>query len=485
MYVFTIDKSDYDEGRLNKSQISQLIRKHRSISTRIRKNIKYYEADHAIKTRIKKIKGSSNNKVVCNHAKEISDTATGYFIGNAISYTTSDDKGKEALDKLTDAFDKAEVEDVDNDIALDMSRCGVGYEYIYIKEDTTQLCSKNIEATNTFLVKDDTIEQNLLFGVYYFRFKDAITGKYRYKATVGTENYLYEMILEGDYDHTVYADEEPREHFLGGVPIIEYLNNKDGIGDYEQQISLIDAYNTLMSDRVNDKEQFVESLLVIYGAIMGDDNDEVSEAVKILRENGLLELPDSAKAEYISRAFDENGMEVLRKAIKEDIYTFSHVPNLTDENFVGNSSGVAMEYKLLGLEMITKVKERYYKKGLKRRIELYSNYLRLKAISINPTAITPVFTRALPKNLLELSQMIMNFKGTVSNETLISQIPFVDDAQTELEKLNNESEENMKKQQQIFNSGNDIPFSKGGEDEDEENDDQDKGSNSTSNNKAS
>ncbi len=334
-------------------------------------------------------------------------------------------------------------------------------------------------------MKDDTIEQNLLFGVYYFRFKDAITGKYRYKATVGTENYLYEMILEGDYDHTVYADEEPREHFLGGVPIIEYLNNKDGIGDYEQQISLIDAYNTLMSDRVNDKEQFVESLLVIYGAIMGDDNDEVSEAVKILRENGLLELPDSAKAEYISRAFDENGMEVLRKAIKEDIYTFSHVPNLTDENFVGNSSGVAMEYKLLGLEMITKVKERYYKKGLKRRIELYSNYLRLKAISINPTAITPVFTRALPKNLLELSQMIMNFKGTVSNETLISQIPFVDDAQTELEKLNNESEENMKKQQQIFNSGNDIPFSKGGEDEDEENDDQDKGSNSTSNNKAS
>lgn len=472
MYIFTIDKSDYDETQLNKAQISQLIRKHRSFSARIRKNIRYYEADHAIKTRKKKIKGSSNNKVVCNHAKEISDTATGYFIGNAIKYTTSNDQGKEALDKLTDAFDKAEVEDVDNDIALDQSRSGVGYEYVYIKENTTELCSKSIEPTNTFLVKDDTIEQNLLFGVYYFRFKDAITGKYRYKATVCTESYLYEMILEGDYDHTVYADEEPREHFLGGVPIIEYLNNKDGIGDYEQQISLIDAYNTLMSDRVNDKEQFVESLLIIYGAIMGDDNDEVSEAVKILRENGLLELPDSAKAEYISRTFDESGMEVLRKAIKEDIYTFSHVPNLTDENFVGNSSGVAMEYKLLGLEMITKIKERYYKKGLKRRIELYSNYLKLKAISVNPTAITPVFTRALPKNLLELSQMIANFKGTVSNETLISQVPFVDDAQTELEKLNKESEENMKKQQKMFNANNDIPFNK--EDEDEENNDQDK-----------
>ena len=62
-----------------------------------------------------------------------------------------------------------------------------------------------------------------------------------------------------------------------------------------------------------------------------------------------LSYASDAKAEYIARTFDESGMEVLRKAIKEDIYTFSHVPNLTDENFVGNSSGVAMEYKLLGL----------------------------------------------------------------------------------------------------------------------------------------
>ena len=436
MKNFTIDANDYDETNLNKTMIRDLIRKHSSVASKIRKNQRYYDGKHKVQGRTKKIKGSSNNKVVCNHAKDISDTATGYFLSSAISFSTSDKKMN--IDKLTDAFDLADVDDVDHDNALDMSVAGVAYEYVYVKENETTPVSKNLEPEHTFLVCDDTIEENILFGVYYYRFKDAVTGKYKYKATVGTENYIY---------------------------------------DFEQQISLIDAYNTLMSDRVNDKEQFVEALLVVYGALMGDDEEEVSEVVKILKENGLLELPLDAKAEYIARTFDESGMEVLRKAIKEDIYTFSHVPNLTDENFVGNSSGVAMEYKLLGLEMITKTKERYYKKALKQRITLYCNYLNLKAISINPTAIIPTFSRGLPKNLLELSQIITNLKGFVSQETLLNQLDFVEDAQTEIKKVDEENDKAVERQQKMFGVADNVPFNNSGGEDDEEADGEDKNKN--------
>ncbi|MBS5369192.1 MAG: phage portal protein [Coprobacillus cateniformis] len=471
MYTFTIDGETFDETNLDKMKIEKLISKHRQVSSQIRKNQRYYEADHAIKGRKKKSKRSANNKVVCNHAKDISDTATGYFMNSPISYGAydSDSGDKNSINRLTDALDKAEVDDVDSDNAHDMSVCGVAYEYVYVKEDTTDLAVRNLEPEHTFMVYDDTIEQNLLFGVYYYRFKDAITNKYCYRATVCTKNYTYQMILEcNGHDHRDVV--EPVEHHLGNVPIIEYKNNKLCIGDFEQQISLIDAYNTLTSDRVNDKEQFVEALLVIYGATMGDDNEEVSEAMKILKENGLLELAPDARAEYISRTFDENGIEILRKAIKEDIYSFSHVPNLTDENFVGNSSGVAMEYKLLGLQMITGEKEKYYKKGLKRRIELFCNFLNLKAVSINPSLVKITFTRQLPKNLNELSQMISNLSGTVSKETLIDQLPFIEDAASEIEKVKKENEENAKLQQSIFRQDYDQPFDKENEvDEDEEN----------------
>lgn len=470
MYMFTIDSTNYDETKLNLVQIEELINKHRNLIGRIKKNQRYYEADHDIKRRQKKLKTSANNRVVCNHAKDISDTATGYFMNSPISYASYDNQNKESIDKLTDAFDKADVDDVDSDNAHDMSICGVAYEYVYIKQGETEIAVRNLEPDHTFLVYDDTIEQNLLFGVYYYRYKDAITSKYCYRATVCTKNYINTMILECSGQKHQMVN-EPVPHYFGNVPIIEYRNNKLCIGDFEQQISLIDAYNKLMSDRVNDKEQFVEALLVIYGSLMGDDSEEVSEVMKILKENGLLELPADARAEYISRTFDENGMELLRKAIKEDIYTFSHVPNLTDENFVGNSSGVAMEYKLLGLQMITGEKEKYYKKGLKKRIELFCNYLNLKAIAINPNNVKITFTRKLPKNLNELAQMIADLSGKVSTETLIEQLPFVEDATSEVEKVKQENEENIKLQQEMFKSQNDTPFNQDEENNDETKDD--------------
>lgn len=467
MYTFTIDSSSYDEKELNMIQIEQLITKHHSLVGKIKKCQRYYEAQHDIRNRQKKLKTAANNKVVCNHAKDISDTATGYFMNSPISYSSYDDSDKSSIDKLTETFDRADVDDVDGDNAHDMSVCGVAYEYVYAKQDSTEIAVRNLEADHTFLVYDDTIEQNLLFGVYYYRYKDAITSKHCYRATVCTKNYVNTMILECSGQNHRKVN-EPIPHFFGNVPIIEYRNNKLCIGDFEQQISLIDSYNKLMSDRVNDKEQFVEALLVIYGSLLGDDEEEVSEVMKILKENGLLELPADARAEYLSRTFDENGLEVLRKAIKEDIYTFSHVPNLTDENFVGNSSGVAMEYKLLGLQMITGEKEKYYKKGLKRRIELFCNYLNLKAIAINPNNVKITFTRKLPKNLNELAQMIANLSGKVSTETLIEQLPFVEDAPSEVEKVKQENEENIKLQQQMFKQQDDEPFNKDEEDKNDE-----------------
>ena len=334
-----------------------------------------------------------------------------------------------------------------------------------MKENENNLQTKNLSAENTFMVKDDSIEENELFAVYYYIRKDD-SGKLpdHYIATVVTTNYKYELDIENS--NTIQATTEPAvPHYLGEIPIIEYLNNKLAIGDFELQIPLIDAYNALMSDRVTDKEQFIDAILAIYGTLLTDedepnteDEDEsIRKAKARLKKYKVLEMPDTAKAEYLTRTFDENGVEILKKAIEQDIHKFSHIPCMSDESFGGNVSGVAMEFKLLGMENITKIKTRYYKKGLRKRVRIFCNYLALHGISIDPSGITMTFTRALPKNLLEISQIVANLWGKVSRKTLLSQVPFVDDVDEELKALETEEEENLKRQQEVFGLQDNTP----------------------------
>nr|WP_297935349.1 phage portal protein [uncultured Lachnoclostridium sp.] len=454
VYRFTYPAEKFDENNLDKRIILILVHKHEGMVGRMVKNYEYYKGHHKIDAR-KRDEKAPNNKVSCNHAKDISDTATGYFMGNPITYSNT---GEQDIEPLLDAFDAANVDDVDADLALDMSIFGSAYEYVYIKQGEAVVTSKAISPISTFIIVDDTIEENELAGVYYYKKKNSVKDTYTYVATVSTANFTYVLnINDSTSDISQAVTETPVEHYFGEPQIVEYLNNKEGIGDFEQQIQLIDAYDTLMSDRINDKEQFIDAVLVLYGAILGDDEEETSEAQKQLRENKLLELPADSKAEYLSRQLDENGAEVLRKAIKEDIYNFSHVPNFMDENFAGNVSGVAMEYKLLGLEMITKVKERNYKKGLRKRIRLYCNFLGMKAILLEAGSIMATFSRALPKNLQELAQIVANLQNNVSVKTLLKLLPFVEDPDYEIEEVKKEKDEEVKRQQELFSQGKNTP----------------------------
>lgn len=216
-----------------------------------------------------------------------------------------------------------------------------------------------------------------------------------------------------------------------------------------------------MSDRITDKEQFIDAILAIYGAMLGDPDakDEDGKTAKErVKDDKLLELPKDSKAEYLTRTFDEQGVEVLKKAVEQDIHKFSHIPCMTDESFGGNVSGVAMEFKLLGMENITKIKTRYYKKGLRKRLRLFAGWLnKSRAINVDISRITPTFSRALPKNLMEISQIVANLWGKVSKKTLLSQVPFIENVDAEVKAVEKEAEEVVKQQQAMFGLSSNTP----------------------------
>lgn len=69
--------------------------------------------------------------------------------------------------------------------------------------------------------------------------------------------------------------------------------------------------------------------------------------------------------------------ENYRSRLHEDIHLGANAPNITDKAFGGNLSGVAISYRLWGLERICAVEERKFKRALQRGIELVIHVLNL------------------------------------------------------------------------------------------------------------
>ena len=127
---------------------------------------------------------------------------------------------------------------------------------------------------------------------------------------------------------------------------------------------------------------------------------------------------------------NDTALENYKNRLDKDIHKFSLVPNITDENFAGNASGVAMAYKLQGLEFLTGVKEQKFRKGLLRRVELITNILSIKMNKeLLFTDIGFTFTRNNPKNLVEIVQMATDLTGIISNESQLDMLPMVNTEQ--------------------------------------------------------
>ncbi len=362
-----------------------------------------------------------NNKVMINHAKYIVDLATGYLLGSPVDYQVNDDIN---IEPVLEAYKAQTMENTDFELAKGCGIFGLDYEYVYANE-AAEPRSVTLDVRNTIIVYDDTMVHNKLFGVTYRPvFKDAKDERPDYyEIVVATDKEIinYRMNYNGNA-----LDETNREpHFFGGVPIVEYKNNGEMLGDFEPVLSLIDAYNLIQSDRVNDREQLVDAILCFYG--MDFDTAQMAE---LKDKRALSGIPNDGKVEYLTKTINETDVDVLRRNIEQDIHKISMVPNMSDENFVGNASGVALRYKLFAFEQATMNKERFFEKSLMERFELYSHYLSVKSkmTEVKKEDVDAIFKRNLPSNDFETSQMITNLRGLVDDELLAAQLSFVDDA---------------------------------------------------------
>ena len=93
---------------------------------------------------------------------------------------------------------------------------------------------------------------------------------------------------------------------------------------------------------------------------------------------------------------------------------------------------------------IAGIKEREFKRGLQRRIELLCNiFAVLGRPMYDWRSVRVTFKRALPQNLLELSQTLSNLGTLLSDETKRALLPLEIDEAAEAERIAGQRESNM------------------------------------------
>lgn len=396
---------------------------------RMRKYKNYYDGIQAILNKSYSDASKPCNHTVINYMKNIADSYAGYIATPGyISYSSDED-----IEEVMDILRYNDYQTEDADFLLDALIYGTAAELMYIdKGGKTRF--RLINPISCFGIYDDSLTGDLL---YFVRM---------YEASSWDNSDLYYVDVYSDFDvkhyemngmngYLTYISEE--NHYFSQVPAnIFTLPDEKSI--FDCVIGLQDAANELLSSEIDDYSAFCDAYLVITGA---DIDAETMAEMKASRGIGL---PEGATAQWLTKNASDTQVENILKRIHDSIYRIAQCPDFSAESFVGGvSSGIAIKYRLTGMETRSGIIEGKMKKALQRRIEIICGIASLKLGEEVFRDIAIEFRRNIPEDITSTINVVNSLKGTVSDATLLAQIPFVSDVNGEIEALAAQKEANM------------------------------------------
>lgn len=407
---------------------------------RLRKYKDSYDGKQAILSKTYTDPTKPCSRIVVNYLKDIVDNYNGYM-GSPGYITYHGQKDDANIDDIMEILRYNDYQSEDSDFLQDALIYGVAAELMYIDADG-HIRFRLINPMNCFGVYDDTLTGDLM---YFVRI---------YKASEWDDSNIYYVDVYSDYDtkHYQMSGESGYLTYIGADPNffsqcpanIFMLPDEKSI--FDCVMSLQDAANELLSSEIDDYIAFCDAYLVLEN--VDADEDDITR----MKENRVLIMPQDGTAQWLTKNASDAQVENILKRIHDSIYRIAHCPDFSSETFVGGvSSGIAIRYRLTGMENRAGVIEGRMKKALQRRIELICGIASLKYGEEVFRDIRIDFKRNIAVDLTTVVQTVNQLKGTVSDGTLLAQLPFVEDVGAELEALNKQKEENMA----LYNFGGD------------------------------
>ena len=389
----------------------------------------YYDGIQAILNKSYVDASKPCNHTVINYCKNIADSYCGYLATPGyISYRSNNDI-KDIMNILR--YNDYQAEDAE--LLQDALVYGVAAELMYF-DNLGQTRFKLISPISCFGIYDDSLTGDLL---YFVRF---------YKASQWDDTDLFYVDVYSDFTIKHYQthglggnleliEEEP--HYFGQVPA-NILVMPDEKSIFDCILSLQDSVNELVSAEIDDYSAFCDAYLALIGV------DAEQEDIAAMKENRVIILPEGASASWITKNASDAQVENILKRLHESIYRIAQCPDFSSESFVGGvSSGIAIQYRLTGMETKAGKIEAIMKKALQRRVEIICSIASLKLGEDVYRDIEISFKRNIPADTAATIQLINSLKGTVSDATLLGQLDFITDVNAELEAVKEQKTANM------------------------------------------
>ena len=311
---------------------------------------------------------------------------------------------------------------------------GIGAELMYIDAEG-QTRFRNINPTQCFAVCDDSLTGDLLYFVRFYPLNEWDDTD-RYAVDVYSDNDIKHYTMSGNNGYLTFIGQEP--HYFSQCPA-NILSLPDEKCIYDCVVGLQDAANEILSSEIDDFSAFCDAYLVLIGV------DAETDDIKTMKENRVILLPpEGASAQWLTKNANDAQVENILKRIHDSIYRIAQCPDFSSETFVGGvSSGIAIQYRLTGMENRAGIIEAAMKKALQRRIEIICGIASLKLGEEVFRDINIEFKRNIPADMAATLNLINSLKGTVSDATLLGQLDFIPDVAAELEALDAQKQKNM------------------------------------------
>ena len=424
--MFYINKNTELDAALLGKMINRF---HINEQPRLEKYKNYYDGVQAILRKAYADPTKPCNRTVINYCKNIVDSYCGYLATPGyINYRSDVD-----IENIMDVLRYNDYQAEDSDFLLDALIYGIAAELMYIDTDG-KTRFRLINPTQCFGICDDSLTGDLLYFVRMYvanEWDDSNVFNVDVYSPISVKHYT----MHGFNGALQFVAEEP--HYFNQCPAnIFALPDEKSI--FDCILNLQDSANELLSAEVDDYEAFCDAYMVLEG--VDADTDDIAS----MKENRVLVLPEGAKASWLTKNANDAQVENILKRIQESIYRIAACPDFSSESFVGGvSSGVAIQYRLTGMETRAGKIEAVMKKALQRRIEIIAGIASLKLGEEVFRDIHIEFMRNIPEDTTATINLINSLKGTVSDETLLSQLSFIEDPAAEVEKVYEQNQEKM------------------------------------------